>query len=65
MSQEGKNGAALWTLRELAEFLRVTVGSAYKMVCRGQLPPKAVFRLGKRLRIRSAIVLSWLERGAA
>ncbi len=65
MSQDSTNGAALWTLRELAVFLRVTVGSAYKMVCRGQLPPKSIVRLGKRLRIRSAIVMSWLEKGAA
>jgi excisionase family DNA binding protein len=60
-----ENSKGLWTLQELAEFMRVTIGSARKMVSRGQLPPKAVVRIGARIRIRAAIVMSWLEKGAA
>ncbi len=63
MSEEKTNG--LWTLGELASFMRVTVAAARKIVSRGQLPPKAVVRIGARIRIRAAVVMSWLEKGAA
>ncbi len=56
----------LWTVREFAEWLRVTTASARAMILRRKLPSDAVVRFGRRVRIRVAIVRAWvLERGAA
>lgn len=54
-----------WTVEEFADFLRVTVGAARAMIRRAQLPPDAVVRIGKRIRIRSAVIRKWLSQRIA
>jgi hypothetical protein len=65
ISKLGGTMDTLWTLQDLATFLRITLGAARKIVSRGQLPAEAVVRIGRRIRIRSAIVQRWLQKEAA
>ncbi len=52
----------LWTLREFAEWMRVTVWAVRAMLKRGQLPKGAVVRVGRRVRLRVDVVRAWYER---
>ena len=66
MAEERKqNDIELWTIEEFAEYLRVTIGAARAMIRRGQAPAGAVLRIGKRIRVRSAIVRGWVAKCAA
>jgi excisionase family DNA binding protein len=49
----------LATIPEVAELLRTTPTAVYAMVARGQLP--GVTRLGRRILVRSADLLHWLD----
>jgi excisionase family DNA binding protein len=49
----------LLTVEETAELLRTTNKGAYAMVERGQL--RGVTRIGRRVLIRSAELLRWLD----
>ena len=52
---------SLWTVQEVAKFLRVPVSWVYERTrerCRGRIPG---FRLGKYWRFRCADILTWLE----
>lgn len=55
--------APLWTVNDVAEFLRVPVQTLYSWRVQG-IGPKAR-RVGKYLRYRPADVLAWFEEGAA
>ena len=55
----------LWTIGEFSDFVRVTIGAARAMIRRGELPEKAVLRIGRRIRLRSALVRRWLGERAA
>lgn len=49
---------ALWDVRDIAKFLRMSEGAVYAAVERGQIP---CLRLGRRLRFRPAAVQAWVE----
>lgn len=62
-----KAAPALLTVRELAEFLRIGVSTAYRLCAEGQLPVVRVGSVGRRgvIRVRLDDVLAWLERGGS
>jgi len=49
----------LWTLKDFAEWLRITVWAARGMLKRRQLPPESIVKIGRRVRIRIDIVRDW------
>jgi excisionase family DNA binding protein len=51
------------TAKETAELLRTTREAVYAMAARGQLP--GIVRIGRRLLIRRADLLEWLEQSRA
>jgi excisionase family DNA binding protein len=55
----------LWTMEELAEFLRLSLNAVRKMIWRGQLPATSIVKIGRRVRLRAAVIRAWVERGAA
>ena len=52
----------LWTVREVAEFLRVGRHSVYEMAKRGEMPS---LRVGARVRFVPEEVRAWLDRQRA
>jgi len=61
---ESAGECELWTVEEFANYLRVTVGAARAMIRRGQVPAEAVLRIGKRIRVRSAVIRGWVTKCA-
>ena len=59
------NLKALWTVEELADYLRITTGAARAMIRRDQVPQEAVRRIGRRIRIISAVVRDWVLKKSA
>ena len=55
--------APLWTVQDVADFLRVPVQTVYAWRARGDGPPGR--RVGKYVRYRSADVIDWFQNGAA
>jgi excisionase family DNA binding protein len=55
--------AELWTIQQVAEFLRVPVGTLYQWRHRSVGPP--AFRVGRHLRYDAAAVRRWLLEEAA
>ena len=53
----------LLTAAEAADLLRLSLKALYVMVERGQVP--GVIRLGRRLLLRSADLLQWLDQNRA
>ena len=53
----------LLNVAEVADILRTTPTAVYAMVERGQLP--GVTRLGRRVLVRSADLLDWLDQKRA
>jgi excisionase family DNA binding protein len=51
--------APLWTVQDVAEFLRVPVQTLYSWRSQGSGPPAR--RIGKHLRYRPDDVLRWLD----
>jgi excisionase family DNA binding protein len=58
-----KNLPILLTVEEAAEILRTTRKGVYVMVARGTLP--GVTRLGRRVLVRSDVLLNWLSQRSA
>jgi excisionase family DNA binding protein len=52
-----------WTVDETGDVLRTTRKAVYAMIERGQLP--GVTRIGRRILVRSAAVLDWLDQKRA
>ena len=59
------NVKALWTVEELADFLRITPGAARAMIRRDQLPRESIRRIGRRIRIIAAVVRDWVLKKSA
>jgi excisionase family DNA binding protein len=51
---------ALWTVKEVARYLRASVSFAYKAAERGDLP---CIRVGALLRFDPAAVAAWVQTG--
>jgi excisionase family DNA binding protein len=49
----------LWTIKDLADFLRFPVDTIYKWRAAGEGPRG--FRVGRYVRFREADVLAWLD----
>ena len=54
---------SLLTAQEVAKILRTTRKAVYKMAERGLLP--GVIRIGRRLLVRSDLLLDWLDKSRA
>ncbi|MFD6443623.1 helix-turn-helix domain-containing protein [Promicromonospora sp. NPDC060204] len=54
---------SLWTIEEVAEFLRIPVATLYRWRTMGTGP--TAFRVGRHLRYNPDAVRSWLLEGAA
>lgn len=52
----------LWTAREAAEFLRMSLSWVYQAASRGELPS---VRVGRALRFESAALALWVARQSA
>ena len=53
----------LLTIEEVADLLRTTPKAIYVMIARNRLP--GVTRLGRRVLVRSAVLLDWLNQKSA
>ena len=58
-----KNLPPLLTAEDTASLLRTTRKAVYVMIERGQLP--GVTRLGRRVLVRSDVLLEWLDHNCA
>jgi hypothetical protein len=50
----------LWTIEDFATWLRITVLAARAMLRRRELPPEAVIKVGRRVRLRAELVKAWV-----
>lgn len=57
--QTDRNNLALMTVREVAEYLRVSPAKVYRLAKEGALP---VLRIGKAWRFRKDLLDEWLVR---
>ncbi len=55
----------LWTVNEFADFLRVTSLAARGILRRRELPPEAIVKFGRRVRIHAKIAREFVLRGKA
>jgi len=55
----------LWTVQDFAQYLRITVGAARQMIRRDQVPPHAIRRIGRRIRLVAAAIREWIEKSAS
>jgi hypothetical protein len=50
----------LWTIEEFASWLRITTLAARAILRRRELPPDAVLKIGRRVRLRAELVKAWV-----
>lgn len=50
----------LWTIKEFAEWLRLTPMAVRGMLRRREFPEGAILKVGRRVRIRVALVQDWI-----
>ncbi len=51
----------LWTVREFALYMRISLGAARNMIWRGEIPRETVVRIGRRMRLKAAAIREWVE----
>jgi excisionase family DNA binding protein len=54
-----KDGDEVWTVKDLAEYLRCHTSTLYRLVNRGEIPH---FRLGSDIRFRRPLIERWLDK---
>jgi excisionase family DNA binding protein len=52
-------GQEVWTVRDLAKYLRCHTSTLYRLVNRGEIPH---FRIGSDIRFRRFLIEKWLEK---
>ena len=55
-----KSNTQLWTIEEFAEWLRITPVAARAMIRRRELPQEGIFKVGRRVRLRSSVIQQWV-----
>jgi hypothetical protein len=50
----------LWTIEDFAAWLRITPTAARAMLRRRELPPKAIVKIGRRVRLRAEMIKAWV-----
>lgn len=50
----------LWTIEDFARWIRVTPMAVRAILKRRQLPPEAVIKIGRRVRIRADLARNWV-----
>jgi len=50
----------LWTVEEFAQWMRITTMAARCMLRRRELPPDAVIKIGRRVRLRADLIQEWV-----
>ena len=58
MAAEGPE--TLWTIEEFAAWLRITPMAARAMLRRRELPPMAIIKIGRRVRLRAEMIKAWV-----
>lgn len=61
IQQQRSEGYTIMTVRDVAEYLRVSEAKVYRLAKDGELP---VFRIGKAWRFRKDLLDDWLSRSA-
>ena len=61
IQQRRNEGNAIMTVKDVAEYLRVSEAKVYRLAKDGELP---VFRVGKAWRFRRDLLDDWLSRRA-
>lgn len=61
IQQQRNEGYTIMTVRDVAEYLRVSEAKVYRLAKDGELP---VFRIGKAWRFRKDLLDDWLSRRA-
>lgn len=56
-----KDGPVIWTVHDVAEYLRISEGKVYRLAKEQQLP---VVRIGKTWRFRKDLLDEWLSQSA-
>ena len=51
----------LLTADEGADVLRVRPHRVYALIREGAIPPEAVFRFGRRIRLKKSVLLRWIN----
>lgn len=59
IQQHKQEGFTIMTVRDVAEYLRVSEAKVYRLAKDGELP---VFRIGKAWRFRKDLLDEWLSR---
>lgn len=57
------DGSALWTVRETAEWMRWKVSAVYDAIYAHRIPPECVVKVGRKVLIHSARLMSWIDAG--
>lgn len=57
---DAKTPETLWTIEDFAAWLRITPMAARAMFRRRELPPEAILKIGRRVRLRAEIVKAWV-----
>jgi excisionase family DNA binding protein len=52
-------GEEVWTVKDLAKYLRCHTSTLYRLVNRGEIPH---FRLGSDIRFRRPLIEKWLDK---
>lgn len=60
-SQKAAAGSAILTVKDVAEYLRMSEAKVYRLAREGQLP---VTRIGKTWRFRKDLLDAWLEKSS-
>lgn len=52
----------LWTIRDFAEWFKVSIPAVRGILRRRELPPEAVIKVGRRVRLKAELVKQWVLR---
>ena len=54
-----EGGEEVWTVKDLARYLRCHVSTIYRLVSRGEIPH---FKIGSDIRFRRSSIEKWLDK---
>jgi len=55
----------LMNVTELSEYLSISKGSLYTMVCMGKIPAECIVKIGRSLRFDKAKIDAWIDSRSA
>jgi hypothetical protein len=60
-----RDTSPFWTVEEFAAYMKITTGAARAMIRRDQVPSHVIRRIGRRIRLISALAREWFEKQSA